>query len=226
MKKREVHYPKHIYRHFVIEDPRSSYRHGTLPVMFESDYHVDWPQEFFTSPEEQGWSVHRLARVLRRHVRKNKKTYHSAFVSSSGNIYWSVYRTGQRSRKLSSTQIACMAVFDMQEILNGGQTVLWYLPDLMEYLDPQKRFFSHDDRKWAQNNQEYITWAFLPMDALVYWSTWEELTSPGIGFLQERRPYWFTLALFESRTTPTPITVEEYIEKIVKFAEQCGGGRR
>lgn len=121
MEKMEVHYPKHIYRHFVIEDPRSSYRHGTLPVMFESDYHIDWPQECFTSPEEQGWSVHRLARVLRRHVRKNKKTYHSAFVSSSGNIYWSVYRTGHRSRKLSSTQIACMAVFDMQEILNGEQ---------------------------------------------------------------------------------------------------------
>ena len=74
-----------------------------------------------------------------RHVRKNKKTYHSAFISSNGNIYWSVYRTGQRSRKSSSTQIACMTVFDMQEILNGGQTVLWYLPDLMEYLAPQKR---------------------------------------------------------------------------------------
>jgi hypothetical protein len=41
MKKRELHYPKHIYGHFVVEDPQSSYRHGTLPVMFESDYHVD-----------------------------------------------------------------------------------------------------------------------------------------------------------------------------------------
>jgi hypothetical protein len=117
-----------------------------------------------------------------------------------------------------------MAVFDMQEILNGEQTGLWYLPDSMEYLDPQKRFFSDDDRKWAENNQEYITWAFLPMDALVYWSTWEELTSPDIGFLQERRYYWYTLALFETHTSPTSITVEEYIGKIVKFAKQCGGG--
>jgi hypothetical protein len=57
MKKRELHYPKHIYRHFVIEDPQSSYRHGTLPVMFESDWHVDWPQEYFTSPELQGWNI-------------------------------------------------------------------------------------------------------------------------------------------------------------------------
>jgi hypothetical protein len=47
--------------------------------------------------------------------------------------------------------------------------VLWYLPDLIAYLDPQKRFFFQDDRKWARNNQEYVAWAFLPMHALVYY---------------------------------------------------------
>jgi hypothetical protein len=43
---------------------------GTLPLMFESDWHTDWPQEWFTSPEVEAWSIHRLVRVLRRHLRK------------------------------------------------------------------------------------------------------------------------------------------------------------
>ena len=119
-----------------------------------------------------------------------------------------------------------MAVFDVQEILTGGQTVLWYVPDLIDYLDPKKTFFSTEDRKWANNNQEYISWAFLPSDALVYWSTWEELASPDIGFLRERYifVFWYTLALFERHTASLPLNVDEYVEKIVKFAEQCAGG--
>jgi hypothetical protein len=67
-----------------------------------------------------------------------------------------VYRTGQRSKKLKPAEIACLAVFDVEEILTGGQTVLWYVLDLMDYLDPDQLFFSQDDRKWARNNQEYV----------------------------------------------------------------------
>ena len=114
----------------------------------------------------------------------------------------------------------------MQEILTGGQTVLWYLPGQMVYLNLQERIFSHDDRRRAQNNQEYAAWAFLPMDVLVYWSAWEELSFPRINFIRERRifVFWFTLALFECHTFPNSIKVEQYIEKTVKLAKQCGGG--
>jgi hypothetical protein len=108
----------------------------------------------------------------------------------------------QKSRYLGSTQVACIAVLDVQEILTGGQTVLWYVPELIDYLDPKKTFFSIEDRKWANNNQEHISWALLPSDALVCWSTWEELASPDIGFLRERYVFvfWYTLALFERHT--------------------------
>jgi hypothetical protein len=103
--------------------------------------------------------------------------------------------------------------------------VLWYVLDLMDYLDPDRLFFSQEDRKWARNNKEYVAWAFLPSDAVVYWSTWEELISPDIGFLPRDSTftYWYTLYRFESHTPSVSISAKSFVEKVLKFAKQCIG---
>jgi len=104
MNVREQSYPSRIYRLFVEEDPHRFYCENIRRMQFEAPCFVDFDDAIVSYPSMFDWSVHRFARVLRKHLRKHGRSFHSPLLSASGNLYWAAYRTGQKHRALDGAE--------------------------------------------------------------------------------------------------------------------------
>ena len=221
---RKRSYPARIYRAFNEEDPHQLYRNGNWRMQFKASDFVGYGDDIESHPSTFGWSVHRFARVLQKHLRKHERPFHSPLLSASGDPYWTLYRIGQRRKGLegADSKFVGLAVFDVREIFHS-RTWLWYVPDLIHYFDPERNFFSVEDRLWAQNNNEYVVWGFFPARSALHWSSWEELSSPAIGLILPSYTFWYTLGLFRRYASTTAVDCDIFADRLLKLACQILG---
>ncbi|KAI9732389.1 MAG: hypothetical protein M1834_001597 [Cirrosporium novae-zelandiae] len=220
-------YPEYIYRAFSNSDLAGFYKMRYLIPTFGSDLYSPNLRGKLRLPEQEGWSVFRFARVLRRNTRKRKEGWKTALVSASGNLQWTVHRAGQNDRynktEGKKEEDGCLAVFRFDKIKKELGTFLYDASDIIDYIDPHLQFFSSEERAWAISSQEYIAWGYIPTSSLVHWTFWSDLYSPQIGFLLPAFEYWFKLGDFHRKHIACEVDAEEYIKRTVKFAYKIAG---
>lgn len=129
-------YPDWLYRSFIEDEPRQLYRLGHRRLSFEAPDFVgydDCVMSFPTYVRLECMSF--CTRSSETHLRKHNKLFRSP-VPKKPN------------------EFAGWAVFDVTDVLYGGWTTLWNVLNLIDYLDPNRTFFSHADCKWALDNDE------------------------------------------------------------------------
>ena len=186
--------------------------------------------------EELEWNFSRqlnfksekFAEDVGKHLSKTRDQHESSFVSISPDLEWVVHQTGQRALKCLRNQTAGVAILSSAAISNTPGATLLSTERIFTYLDSRGlgHHVSETLRTWANNCQEHLSLNYLPHAAFVRWVPWTALINPPApaGLLVPDFSHCFTLGIFRQKHRAIDITKEDYVARVICFAQALVGG--